>query len=50
MTELREQIEKAWDNRDLLKEEKTQTAIRSVIDLLDDGTLRVQNLQQMDGK
>ncbi|PWH83008.1 2,3,4,5-tetrahydropyridine-2,6-dicarboxylate N-succinyltransferase [Algibacter marinivivus] len=41
MTELQQIIEKAWDNRDLLKEEKTTTAIRSVIDLLDKGELRV---------
>ncbi len=40
MTELRQQIEKAWDNRDLLKETETQDAIRSVINLLDDGKLR----------
>jgi len=41
MTELQQIIEKAWDNRDLLKEETTTTAIRSVIDLLDKGELRV---------
>lgn len=41
MTELRQTIEQAWDNRDLLKEEKTTTAIRQVIDLLDKGELRV---------
>lgn len=41
MTELQQIIEKAWDNRDLLKEEITTTAIRSVIDLLDKGELRV---------
>lgn len=41
MTELQQIIEKAWDNRDLLKEEKTTTAIRHVIDLLDKGELRV---------
>ena len=40
MTELRETIEKAWDNRALLKEQSTQDAIRSVIDLLDAGKLR----------
>ena len=34
-------IEAAWDNRDLLKEEETQHAIRSIIDQLDQGTLRV---------
>ncbi|MEL0457060.1 2,3,4,5-tetrahydropyridine-2,6-dicarboxylate N-succinyltransferase [Flavobacteriaceae bacterium SZ-1-7] len=41
MTELQKIIEKAWDNRDLLKEETTTTAIRKVIDLLDKGELRV---------
>lgn len=41
MTELQQIIEKAWDNRDLLKEEKTTTAIRNVVDLLDKGELRV---------
>ncbi|MBD0851010.1 2,3,4,5-tetrahydropyridine-2,6-dicarboxylate N-succinyltransferase [Maribacter arenosus] len=40
MTELRQIIEKAWDNRELLKEQKTQNAIREVIDLLDAGKLR----------
>ena len=41
MTELQQIIEKAWDNRDLLKEEITTAAIRSVIELLDKGELRV---------
>ncbi|TXE07068.1 2,3,4,5-tetrahydropyridine-2,6-dicarboxylate N-succinyltransferase [Seonamhaeicola algicola] len=41
MTELQQIIEAAWDNRDLLKEERTTTAIRTVIDLLDKGKLRV---------
>ena len=40
MTELRTLIEKAWDNRALLEEETTQTAIRKVIDLIDLGQLR----------
>lgn len=40
MTELRAQIEKAWENRDLLKDLKTQNSIREVINLLDVGTLR----------
>lgn len=40
MTELRAQIEKAWDNRELLKEPETQNSIREVINLLDVGTLR----------
>jgi len=41
MQNLQQIIETAWDNRTLLKEEKTQQAIRNVIDLLDSGTLRV---------
>lgn len=40
MTELREIIENAWENRALLKEQKTQDAIREVINLLDLGKLR----------
>ncbi|MDO1514049.1 2,3,4,5-tetrahydropyridine-2,6-dicarboxylate N-succinyltransferase [Maribacter confluentis] len=40
MTELRAHIEKAWDNRDLLKEAATQEQIRKVINLLDVGELR----------
>ncbi len=38
---LREQIENAWEHRELLKNEDTQQAIRKVIKLLDSGTLRV---------
>jgi 2,3,4,5-tetrahydropyridine-2-carboxylate N-succinyltransferase len=41
MNELRSIIEQAWDNRALLQEEKTTTAIREVINLIDAGTLRV---------
>ncbi|WP_046757430.1 2,3,4,5-tetrahydropyridine-2,6-dicarboxylate N-succinyltransferase [Kordia jejudonensis] len=41
MIALQEAIENAWDNRDLLKKEDTQAAIRKVIDLLDVGELRV---------
>jgi len=41
MKEIREIIEAAWDNRDLLKEAKTIQTIQQVIDLLDKGTLRV---------
>lgn len=37
----REIIEAAWENRDLLQQEDTKNAIRSVIDQLDQGTLRV---------
>ncbi|MEN3324837.1 2,3,4,5-tetrahydropyridine-2,6-dicarboxylate N-succinyltransferase [Mariniflexile soesokkakense] len=41
MTELRQTIEQAWDNRELLKDKKTTSAIRQVVDLLDKGELRV---------
>ncbi|WP_299256992.1 2,3,4,5-tetrahydropyridine-2,6-dicarboxylate N-succinyltransferase [uncultured Aquimarina sp.] len=41
MNQLKETIEKAWDNRELLKESSTQDAIRKVVDLLDAGELRV---------
>jgi len=41
MEEIREIIEAAWDNRDLLKEAKTIQTIQQVVDLLDKGTLRV---------
>ena len=38
---LRTQIENAWENRNLLKDNATKEAIRNVISLLDSGTLRV---------
>ncbi|MGB0879660.1 MAG: 2,3,4,5-tetrahydropyridine-2,6-dicarboxylate N-succinyltransferase [Polaribacter sp.] len=41
MNDRRKIIEAAWENRDLLQEEKTIHAIRKVIDLLDKGELRV---------
>ncbi len=34
-------IEKAWDNRDLLKEQSTQDAVRKIVSLLDKGEIRV---------
>lgn len=40
MQELKNIIEKAWENRELLKESKTQEAIREVINYIDSGTLR----------
>ena len=40
MKDLRDTIEKAWDQRELLKEAATQMAIRKVIDLLDQGAVR----------
>jgi len=41
MNHLRETIEKAWDDRSLLQDQKTLDAIRKVVDLLDEGTIRV---------
>ena len=41
MNELQPIIEKAWENRALLQKETTISAIRNVIDLLDNGKLRV---------
>lgn len=38
---MKEQIENAWNNRELLKESKTKDAIREVIEQLDKGKLRV---------
>lgn len=40
MNELKNDILKAWENRDLLSEKQTQKSIRKVIDLLDSGELR----------
>jgi len=40
MKELQSIIEKAWDNRELLKDESTQNTIKQVIELLDKGELR----------
>ena len=39
--ELKERIEEAWNNRELLKTTETQSAFRAVVNLLDKGTLRV---------
>lgn len=41
MEKLIQQIGDAWENKDLLKTEETQTAIRNVIELLDKGKIRV---------
>ncbi len=38
---LKEIIESAWENRDLLKDKDTQTAIRETIENLDSGKIRV---------
>ncbi len=39
--ELKQNINLAWDNRDLLSQETTQQAIRQVVDLLEKGEIRV---------
>ena len=41
MNALQTIIEQAWENRALLQEETTISAIREVVNLLDAGTLRV---------
>jgi 2,3,4,5-tetrahydropyridine-2-carboxylate N-succinyltransferase len=41
MKEIREIIESAWNNRDLLKDQNTIDTIQKVVDLLDKGVLRV---------
>jgi len=41
MNDLQQIIENAWDDRALLNNEETTTAIRKVVSLLDEGTLRV---------
>ncbi len=41
MKELQQTIENAWNDRALLNDETTTTAIRKVVNLLDEGSLRV---------
>jgi 2,3,4,5-tetrahydropyridine-2-carboxylate N-succinyltransferase len=41
MERLKEKVEKAWDDRNLLKLEETQQVIKEVIELLDKGKVRV---------
>ncbi len=41
MNNLQLTIERAWENRELIKDEQIQVAIREVIDLLDEGKIRV---------
>ncbi len=41
MNQLREIIEKAWDDRSLLEHESTQFAIRTLVEKLDKGEIRV---------
>ncbi len=40
MQELKNIIEQAWENREMLQQEATQNTIRKVIDLIDNGELR----------
>ncbi len=40
MEELKKMVENAWENRDLLAKSETQTAIREVVNLIDQGKLR----------
>jgi len=47
MKNIQQIIERAWDNRELLKETATGETIRKVVDLLDKGELRVA--QPIDG-
>lgn len=41
MKDVRAVIEEAWENRELLEQEETQRAVRTVVDALDAGSLRV---------
>ena len=41
MIEVRKKIEEAWENRSLLKEEEYQEAVRGLVQLLDEGKVRV---------
>ncbi|EEP61252.1 2,3,4,5-tetrahydropyridine-2,6-dicarboxylate N-succinyltransferase, partial [Sulfurihydrogenibium yellowstonense SS-5] len=41
MEELKKLILEAWENRELLKENKYKEAVRETIDLLDNGKIRV---------
>lgn len=43
--ELQQLVESAWDNRELLREEETKSAIFEVVNLLDKGELRVAQPQ-----
>jgi 2,3,4,5-tetrahydropyridine-2-carboxylate N-succinyltransferase len=41
MKEIQAIIEQAWENRDLLQQDATQQAVKNVVDLLNDGKIRV---------
>jgi 2,3,4,5-tetrahydropyridine-2,6-dicarboxylate N-succinyltransferase len=43
MAELKELIELAWENRELLKDQITKDAVATIVDLVDKGELRVAN-------
>ena len=43
-------VENAWENRALLEQEETKSAIRECIELIDKGRLRVLNLQRVAGR
>ena len=44
--DLKQKIELAWDNRDLLNDSSTIKAINDTIELVDSGKLRVAQLNQ----
>ena len=41
MLEIQKTIEQAWENRELLKENAVQQAIREVVEMLDKGRMRI---------
>ena len=41
MQEIKQIIENAWDNREMLKESSVQSSVRAVIEMLDKGKIRV---------
>ncbi len=46
MQDIQKIIEAAWENRELLKDNTTQEAIRSVVEMLDKGQIRVAERQE----
>ena len=48
--ELQQLIIEAWNNRELLKEEKYSDAVRHVIDAIDKGNLRVAHQPMQAGR
>jgi 2,3,4,5-tetrahydropyridine-2,6-dicarboxylate N-succinyltransferase len=49
MTELKNIIEHAWENREALKEDDTKNAIHNLVKLVNDGELRVANQNSTTG-